>query len=313
MSYENRRQQLHEALPEPPISEAPRPSSAPVDIFDARTDKQKQVLDTLQAGVEGILTSEGYQAYLKTMSKFHRYSFANSLLIHVQNPEATHVAGYQKWKQLDRQVRKGEKAIKIFIPFRKKTEDPETGEERWRVTGFGLGSVFDISSTDGEPLPEPPAITESHEVTDVSREVNKRLSRYLIDQGLLLESKDFPGHAHGFWNPTKNQIVIRQNKDVDPLNISKTKTLLHEGAHALANHQNADERQDAEVVAESAAYVAFSHFGVDTANYSFSYVAGWGQDAQRLRKNLGEVQKISNVLISAIEGTEPTEPDNDLD
>jgi len=324
MSAENQRGEFHEAALQPPVVEVAPQTASIADVYDAQTDKQRQVIETLQAGVEGILTSEGYQAYLKTMAKFHQYSFANSLLIHAQNPEATHVAGYRTWQELNRQVRKGEQAIKIFVPFRKKVEDEQTGEEKYRVTGFGLGNVFDISSTDGEPLPAPPSIIESTEATDVSRAVNKRLSRHLIDEGLLMESKDFPGRAHGFWNPSKNQIVIRRRVDIDeetgealypgdPLTISKTKTLLHEGAHALAKHDNGDDRQDAEVVAESAAYVAFQHFGVDTANYTFGYVAGWGKDANRLRANLTEVQRISNQLISAIEGTEPRETDRELD
>jgi len=182
-----------------------------VDVYDARSDKQRQTLDVLQAGVEGIMTSEGYQAYLKTMSRFHQYSFANSLLIHAQNPDATRVAGYRKWQEVGRQVRKGEQAIKIFVPFKKRIEDPDTGEtEGYRVTGFGLGNVFDVSSTDGEPLPERPNAIESTEVTDVSREVNKRLSRWLIDEGVTMESKEIHGSARGYWSPHDKKIVIRR-------------------------------------------------------------------------------------------------------
>ncbi len=304
-----------EAITAPPISEAAVQTPSIVDVYDARTDKQRQVLDTLQAGVEGLLTSEGYQAYLKTMAKFHQYSFANSLLIHAQNPDATCVAGYRKWQELGRQVRKGEQAIKIFVPFKKKMEDPDTGEEGYRVTGFGLGNVFDVAATDGEPLPQRPDAIESEEVTDVSCEVNKRLSRWLIDEGLLMESKEIHGHARGYWSPGKNQIVIRRGPtDVDedtgeeyslgdPLNISKTKTLVHEAGHYVANHNGENDRKDAEVVAESTAFVTMNHFGLDTGDYSFPYIATWGEDPKRLRANLSEVQRVANVLISAIEGT----------
>jgi antirestriction protein ArdC len=307
---------------EAPAHPVPRPTEQ--SIPEPQTDKQKAVLETLQAGVEGILTSEGYQAYLRTMAKFHQYSFANSLLIHAQNPDATRVAGYRKWQELGRQVRKGETAIKIFVPFKKKMEDPDTGEERSYVTGFGLGNVFDIASTDGEPLPERPPIIESTESSEIAAEVNRRASRFLIDRGLLMESKSFHGSALGFWNPNKHQIVIKRSTMIDeetgeevptgdPLNILKTKTLLHEGAHYLANHGNRDDRQDAEVVAESSAFVALQHFDIDTSNYTFGYVAGWGKAANRLRVNLGEVQRVSNTLISAIEGAEPTETDSDVD
>ncbi len=296
--------------------EAAAPTASLTDVYDARTDKQRQTLDILQQGVEGIMTSEGYQAYLRTMSKFHQYSFANSLLIHAQNPDATRVAGYRKWQELGRQVRKGEQAIKIFVPFKKKLEDPDTGEEGDRLTGFGLGNVFDVSSTDGEPLPERPNVIESEEVTETSQEVNKRLSRWLIDEGLLMESKEIPGHARGYWNPGRNQIVIRravveyddetgEEYDVgDPLNITKTKTLVHEAGHYVAEHNGEVDRKDAEVVAESTAFVTMNHFGLDTGDYSFPYIAIWGEDPKRLRANLSEVQRVSNVLISAVEGAE---------
>ncbi len=295
------------------------PTEAPV--FDLQNDRQRQVLRLLEEGTEALLTSDGYQAYLQTMSRFHRYSFANALLIHAQNPEATRVAGYRTWQSLGRQVRTGEKAIKIFVPFKKKREDPDTGEADWRVTGFGIGNVFDVASTDGEPLPERPPLIESTEVTDVSREVNKRLSRWGIDEGIILESKELHGHAHGFWNPHNRQIVIRKSAaDVDeetgeehslgdPLNISKTKTLAHELAHYIADHKNGDDRQDAEVVAESAAFVALDHVGLSTPNYSFGYVAGWAGDMARIRANLGEVQRVANILIAVITGS--SDPSNE--
>ncbi len=289
-------------------------------VFDITNDRQRQVLQLLEQGTEAVLTSAGYQAYLKTMARFHRYSFSNSMLIHAQNPDATRVAGYRTWQSLGRQVRTGEKAIKIFVPFRKKREDAETGEDAYRVTGFGLGNVFDVSSTDGEPLPERAPLIESTEVTDVSREVNERLSRWGIDEGIILESKELHGHAHGFWNPTNRQIVIRKSAAdvdengeeyplVDPFTISKTKTLAHELAHYIADHKNGDDRRDAEVVAESAAFVALDHFGLSTPNYTFGYVANWAGDMGRVRANLGEVQRIAAILITAIEGV--SDPVND--
>ena len=282
-------------------------------LFDLQNDRHRQVLQLLEQGTEALLTSEGYQAYLQTMSRFHRYSFANSLLIHAQKPEATRVAGYRTWQSLGRQVCKGETAIKIFVPFKKKLEHPDPGEEDERVTGFGVGNVFDISSTEGEPLPERPPLTESTEASAVSREVNKRLSRFLIDEGLLLESTPLHGNAHGVWNPARRQIVIRRAVSVDeetgeeiplvdPLNIQKTKTLAHEAAHFLAGHAGDIDRRDAEVVAESSAFVALERFGLRTDNYTFGYVASWAGDMARVRANLADVQHIASTLITAIEG-----------
>ncbi len=316
--------QYEQAVAEPlAVETTPEIQQIPqaADVFDARTEKQKQVFDILQNGVEDILTSEGYQAYLQTLSKFHQYSFANSLLIHVQNPDATRVAGYRKWQSLGRQVNKGEKALKIFVPFKKKVDDPDTGEEKYKVTGFGLGNVFDVSQTEGEPLPDHPPITESTEESDVAREVNKRLSRWLIDQGVRMESKEIHGHARGYWSPHDRKIVIRRNVDVDeetgeedaagdPLNVQKTKTLVHEAGHFAAEHKGDLDRKDAEVIAESTAFVTMNHFNLDTSGYSFPYISTWGGDMNRIRTNLSEVQRISNILISAIEGTEPEdEPD----
>lgn len=296
----------------------------PPEIFDARREKQSKVLETLQQGVEGIMTSEGYQAYLKTMSKFHRYSFMNSLLIHVQNPDATHVAGYRKWQELGRQVRKGEKAIKIYVPYKRKEEDPDTGEEKWKVKGFGVGNVFDISSTDGEPLPEPPGLflSDGNESSDVSAELNKRLGWWGVEEGLLMESRHISGQARGYYNPHLKQIVIKRDlvidEDgtehyiVDPLCTSKTKTLTHELGHYVGGHDGTWNRQDAEVIAESAAFVTLDHFGLDTSNYSFGYVTNWAGDMERVRKNVNEVQRIANVLISAAEGTIPLNADAEL-
>lgn len=308
------------AVPQSPESRVLLPDAS--TVFDAKTENQQRVLETLQAGVECILTSDGYQNYLRTMAKFHQYSWSNSLLIWAQNPEATQVAGYRRWQELGRQVRKGEQSIKIFVPHKRKVHDEEADEDRVVVKGFGIGSVFDLSQTDGEPLPEKPPLLDIPDDQPMSHEVNHRLSRFGINEGYLMESKDFPGAARGFWNPAKRQICIRRSAYVDedtgeerylmdPLSPTKTKTLAHELGHAIANHSGADDRGDAEVVAESAAYVALNRFGIDSANYSFGYIAGWGGDMERIRRNLADVQRVANVLIAAIDGNKPLDGDVD--
>jgi antirestriction protein ArdC len=256
--------------------ESPSPST---------NDRRAELLVTLEQGVERLVTANEFQAYLRMQARFHPYSFGNVLLIAAQRPDATLVNSYKRWQTLGRQVRKGEQGIRIFVPYRRTASDPETGEPTDRVTGFGVGSVFDVTQTDGEPLPTPPPISEDTSSHGIARAVNQRLSRWLIGEGLLLESKDFPGNAHGFYHPAKRQIVVRrsvgQDADgqeyrlVDPLNVQKTKTLVHEAAHYVADHRGSVDRRDAETVAEGAAFVVMAHHGLDTAGYSFPYLATW--------------------------------------
>jgi hypothetical protein len=139
------------------------------------------------------------------------------------------------------------------------------------------------------------------------------LSRWLIGEGLLLESKEFPGNASGFYHPTKRQIVVRRSvvadEDgeehplVDPLNVQKTKTLVHEAAHYVADHRGHVDRRDAETVAEGAAFVVMAHHGLDTAGYSFPYLATWAQDVAVLKRNLAAIQQTAATLIGAIAGS----------
>jgi len=147
----------HQAAPSTELAPVVRPDSVPAP--EAPLDPRVQAaLSTLEAGIDKILTSDGFADYLRLQSKFHQYSANNTLLILAQRPEASKVAGYRKWQEMDRQVRKGEKAIKIFVPhtYRDKDDLDEQGRPREKISGFGIGNVFDIQQTDGEPLPAPP-------------------------------------------------------------------------------------------------------------------------------------------------------------
>ena len=294
------------------------PASALPEADDATrgpvgNERRAQLIDALERGVAALVTAEGFQAYLRMQAKFHAYSFGNVLLIQSQKPDATLVNSYRRWQALGRQVRKGEKGIAIFVPHKRVETDPDTGEPAEIVTGFGLGTVFDVSQTDGDPLPAPPPIGEDTSSSGVAREVNLRLSRWLIDEGLRLESKDFPGNAGGFYHPTRRLIVVRRSVVadgdggeqplVDPLNVQKTKTLVHEAAHYVADHRGHVDRRDAETVAEGAAFVVLAHHGLDTGRYSFPYLATWARDVAVLKRNLAAVQQTANVLIGAIAGT----------
>ncbi len=125
-----------------------------------------------------------------------------------------------------------------------------------------------------------------------------------MDEGLRLESKTFPGNAKGFYLPTGTQkaIVIRRGEEVDPLGVGKTKTLVHEAAHFVADHAPTLSKGDIETVAESSAFVVMDRYGLDTGAYSFPYVAGWAKNTDVLKRNLSEIQRVSHRLISAIEG-----------
>ncbi len=203
-------------------------------------------------------------------------------------------------------------------------EDPFTGEERRRqvVTSFRIVSVFDVAQTDGEPLPEPPDAPEPEEANEISRDVNLRLSRWLIDEGVTLESHPMDGSKSGYYAPREKRIAIRSPwvTDVDPdtgeatrlqlvepLNITKTNTLIHEAAHYVGAHDDTLNRAAVELVAEGATYVVAHHFGIPRSEYSFVYIAGWAKgDRAVLQQGLGDIHHISNVLIKAIDGvTDP--------
>lgn len=160
------------------------------------------------------------------------------------------------------------------------------------------GSVFDVSQTEGEPLPESPSITEDVSTNDVSQAVNLKLSRWVIDQGLRMESIPINGHAHGFYSPRKKRIGIRLTPQVSPFTVARTKTLAHETTHYLADHKGDGDRHDAEMVAEAPAFVAMNHFNLDTGDYSFHYLTGWAEDKEHLHTNLEEIRRI----IRAVEG-----------
>ena len=271
-------------------------------------DKIGEAMSLLERGIESILDSEGFAEYLRTMARFHTYSFNNVALIQAQRPEATRVAGYRAWQALGRQVRKGEKGMIVFVPHRRRVreeEDPERGQgegegreepARKILAGFGLGRVFDVAQTDGEPLAEGPTPQELEGTSSAAEAVDRRLSRFLVGEGVRL-SKEDTGRANGFYRPADKLIAMSDRPSGD----QRTKTLVHEAAHWLADHRGSVARSDAETVAESSAFVVLSHFGIDAGAYTFPYVAHWAQDKAVLKRNLTEVQGVAAGLIAGIE------------
>lgn len=297
-------------------------------MADERTEKQKvqEITDKLEEGLKELFESEKYKAYLSTMSKFHNYSFNNTLLIAMQKPEATLVAGYKAWqKNFERHVNKGEKAIRILAPapYKIKEErdklDPVTGEmmfdengmpqkEQVEVTipAFRAVSVFDVSQTDGKPIPE----LEAQELLSTVEGYEDFVQALMNVAPVPIGFEDIPGDSKGYFHTEEKRIAVQEN-----MSESQTlKTMVHEVAHSMLHNKeiNRDDLMEApvkdrntkEVEAESVAYTVCQHFGIDTSDYSFGYIAGWssGKDMKELKSSLDTIRKTASELITGIEG-----------
>jgi len=252
-------------------------------------DKRTEALRRLEAAVAAIQDSESFRQYLDMQARFHRYSFGNVLMIHAQRPGATFVAGYATWQQLGRQVRKGEKAIRIIVPMRRKVEgEDEAGDGR---LFFGTGAVFDVSQTEGDALPsvECPVLDGNE-----GAELYDRLLALASTEGLTVEIADsLDGEMMGYYQPQQRRIVVRR-----AAMRQMVKTAAHELAHHLGGHR--DSNADSETTAEAVAYVVLSHFGIDSGERSFPYVATWSRDSTVLKEALGSIQRLSAKIIDAL-------------
>jgi len=273
------------------------PNAAPTDATEARHERYRELLVTLESGIAAIVTGDGFARYLHCMARFHAYSPNNVALILAQRPEATRVAGYRAWQALGRQVRRGERGIRIIVPYRTRAEGEEPGREVVIVSGFGVGTVFDLAQTAGEPLAVPPILGALHGDATRAAWVRGALIGWLQEQGVTLTRRD-TGGAYGYYLPRTREIAVHH----DLAGLRDLKTLVHEAAHFAADHAGGVRREDAETVAESVAYVTLAHFGLDTSGYSFGYVANWAQDMAVFRRNLAVIQQTAHILIVAIAG-----------
>ncbi|WP_330654662.1 YodL domain-containing protein [Enterocloster clostridioformis] len=286
--------------------------------------KVKEITDKLEAGLKELFESEKYKSYLSTMSKFHNYSFNNTLLIAMQKPEATLVAGYQAWqKNFERHVNKGEKAIRILAPapYKIKEErdklDPVTGEmmfdengmpqkEETEVTipAFRAVSVFDVSQTDGKPIPE----LEVNELLSTVEGYEDFVQALMNISPVPIAFEDIPGDSKGYFSTAEKRIAVQEN-----MSESQTlKTMVHEVAHSMLHDKEVNQSMDIpvkdrntkEVEAESVAFTVCQHFGIDTSDYSFGYIAGWssGRNMKELKSSLDTIRKTASELITGIEG-----------
>lgn len=295
-------------------------------MADNRTEQQrvKEITDKLEEGLKELFESEKYKSYLSTMSKFHNYSFNNTLLIAMQKPDATLVAGYKAWqKNFDRHVNKGEKAIRILAPapYKIKEErdklDPVTGEllfdengmpqkENVEITipAFCPVSVFDVSQTDGKPIPE----LETVELLQTVEGYEDFVKALMEVAPVPIGFEDIPGESKGYFHTEEKRIAVQENMS----EIQTLKTMVHEVAHSMLHNKELNKDIDApvkdrntkEVEAESIAYTVCQHFGIDTSDYSFGYIAGWssGKEMTELKASLDTIRRTASELITGIEG-----------
>jgi len=274
-------------------------------------EKTKEVLKQLEQGVRGVFESERYKDYLRFMAKFHRYSYHNTLLIMQQKQDATMVAGYNAWKNMGRNVKKGEKGIAILAPSFKTSKRQVTDKDGRSVTDekgeavlevekylsrYMLVYVFDLSQTDGKPMPELAAPLEG-EVKDFKKVFRalEGLSTYSVRYGEMTDG------AHGCCDYKKQEIVL--SSENSPL--QTIKTLVHELAHARLHHKDHAEsdpknRSDREIEAESIAFVVSQYLGLDVGRYSFDYIVDWSKDKEvdRLKAALGTIAREADAMIA---------------
>ena len=283
----------------------------------AQQEKIKEITARLEKGIESLFESENYKNYLKTMSKFTSYSLNNTLLIAMQKPDATTVAGYTTWKSLGRQVKKGEKAIQILAPiiYKKKREDegeeddkasarrdkPLSEETEKILVGFKIVNVFDIAQTEGEPLPE------------IAHKLDGTVDGYADFMKAIKEISPVPiilqtveGSANGYYDLTNKYIAI----DKDMSQEMHVKTGIHEVTHALLHDRDNGMEKDSkpdietkEVQAESVAFTVCQYYGMDTSDYSFGYISGWssGKDLRELKESMEVIRKTAQMIITGID------------
>ena len=308
-----------------PTAEAAAPPPVVPIILNSQNsaDRMKEITDRLETGIQELFESERYKAYLTSMAKFHSYSFNNTLLIAMQGGQL--VAGYNKWRDdFHRNVKRGEKGIKILAPapYKVKKEVPKLDEQgkpvmdkdgkpltevqETQVPAFKIVSVFDVSQTEGEPLPS----IGVEELTGSVERYGEFFKALEQTSPVPIGFEDIPGGSHGYYHLTEKRIAIQEGMS----ELQTLKTAIHEIAHsklhAIDPEAPAIEQADRpdsrtrEVQAESVAYAVCQHYGLDTSDYSFGYVAGWssGKDLKELKASLETIRATAHELITTIDG-----------
>lgn len=276
----------------------------------------KALAEHLKEGMKNYLDSEQFKSFLDTMSKFHNYSLNNIHLLKMQNPNVSRVASFNKWKaDFDRTVKKGSKALKIWVPYQVKTSIPvhqkeldftpaenEMEQKEIIVTRFKLGNVFDISQTEGKELPK--AINELTGSVKDYEDLYRAAKAVSMDNQVPISFEEIKiESANGYYSPDENRIVISKGlKGQEQI----LKTIFHEMAYAdLHRGSNAqygdDQYRKQELQAESVAYVVANHFGFDTSSYSFGYLAIWAKDKNGFEDMVEQLQVVQKEAKSLID------------
>ena len=309
----------------PDAAQEPRPVIPIVLTSEKPADKLKEITDRLEQGIMELFDSDRYKEYLRVMSKFHNYSFNNTLLIAMQKPDASLVAGFQSWKNnFKRNVVKGEKGIKILAPspFKIKQEmekiDPATQkpvigadgkpvkeEKEITIPAFKVVSVFDVSQTEGKELPDIAVDMLTGDV-ECFKDVFAALEK---TSPVPIGFEKIEGNSHGYYHLEEKRIAIDEGMS----ELQTIKTAIHEIAHAKLHDidPNAPKEEQAgrpdrrtrEVQAESVAYAVCQHYGFDTSDYSFGYVAGWssGRELDELKSSLETIRSTAAEIINSID------------
>lgn len=288
-------------------------------------ERMKEITDRLEKGISELFDSDRYKEYLSVMSKFHNYSINNSLLIAFQKPDASLVAGFTAWqKQFERNVKKGEKGIKIIAPapFKVKQEkeklDPATRqpvigrdgkpvmeEQEVTIPAYKVVSVFDVSQTEGKELSN----ISVDSLTGNVEHFKEVLAALEKTSPVAISFEDIAGGAHGYYSLKDKRIAIQEGMS----QLQTLKTAIHEIAHAKLHdidlnapkeeRENRPDQRTREVQAESVAYTVCQHYGLDTSDYSFGYVAGWssGREMAELKASLETIRTAAAEIINSVD------------
>ena len=271
-----------------------RGRSDPAAAARQAEERREEARAHFEAACNELRSSEGWQRFAKARALLRGYSLNNTLLILAQRPDATTVASFRHWSELGRQVRRGERSLRIWAPSVRRERDEATGDETTSVRTFVLVPVFDISQTDGPPLPEPPPVvplsgdSHAHLLAGLERQASE--AGYVVERHARL-----PGQAEGFVYHRGKQIVL--SAAIEPN--GQVAVLVHELAHVHGARYQEFGRAGAEVVAETAAFVALSAASLDTTGQSVPYVAGWADAAP---KDLAAYADAVHRIASRLEG-----------
>ena len=305
----------------------PRPVIPIVLTSEKPAENLKEITDRLEQGITELFESERYREYLRVMSKFHNYSINNTLLIAMQKPDASLVAGFSAWKNnFGRNVMKGQKGIKIIAPSPYKVKQemkkidphtqqpiigkdgkPVTEEKEITIPAYKVVSVFDVSQTEGKELPD---IAVDKLTGDVER-YRDFFAALEKTSPVPIGFEQIPGSSHGYYHLEDKRIAIQEGMS----ELQTLKTAIHEIAHAKLHdidlnapeneQQPRVDRRTREVEAESVAYTVCQHYGLDTSDYSFGYVAGWssGRELSELKSSLETIRSAAAEIINSIDET----------